>query len=121
MFSNPLCVDYATELWFPPSFDEGPTGTDSEYFEIGKMVCSVCTHQTECRKKGEDEKYGLWGGSTPAERRKGSTRPPKRVMNEDAMDLLPYKFDTEGVPTSVDVPSLRSSIQSVTRKRQPAS
>lgn len=120
-FDNSMCDSYPLELWFPPAFDESPTGTDNEYFEVAKLVCSVCVHQSACAVLGEDERYGMWGGATPAERRKGSTKPPKRLMNEEGLALLPNRFDSDGKPTRVDINTLRASIQAVTRKRQPAS
>ena len=114
-FPNAACRGYSIELWFPPAFDEDPTGTDSEYWEVGKMVCSVCPHFTECRELGEDEKYGLWGGATPSERRRGIYRPSKRHMSSKAFALLPKSGER------VDINPLRVSLREVTRKRQPVS
>ena len=109
------CRGYSIELWFPPAFDEDPTGTDSEYWEVGKMVCSVCKHRPECREMGEAEKYGLWGGATPSERRRGISRPSKRHMSTKAWELLPKTGER------VDINPLRQQLRSGTRKRQPVS
>jgi len=111
-FESPLCENYSMELWFPPSFDEEPTGTDSEYFEVAKLVCSECLRKTECAELGRDERYGCWGGTTPAERRRGVSKPSKRLMNEEAFDLLPERGEAH-----VDINPLRAAIREVTRKR----
>lgn len=111
-FPDALCRSYSHEIWFPPAFDEDPTGTDSEYFEVAKMVCSVCTHKSACKVQGEEEKYGVWGGTTPSERRRGIERPTKRHMSNAALELLPATGER------VYINPLRDKIRLVTRKRQ---
>lgn len=113
-FDDALCQSYSTDLWFPPAFDEEPTGKDSEYFEVGKMVCSVCNARSACSLAGQDEKYGMWGGATPAERRRGVVRPSKRLMNHEALSMLPP------IGHSVDINPLRAKIRKVTSKRPSA-
>lgn len=112
-FADALCRSYHSDLWFPPAFDEHPTGTDSEYFEVAKMVCSVCMCRTACLEAGREEKFGMWGGATPSERRRGINRPSKRLANRAALELLP-KF---GDPQPVEIGPLRKSVQDVTRRR----
>ena len=114
-YPDALCRGYSHEIWFPPAFDEDPTGTDSEYFEVAKMVCSICKHKSECKALGAEEKFGVWGGTTPAERRRGIERPSKRHMNQAGLDLLP------ATGARVDINPLRQSLRAVTRKRQSVS
>ena len=113
VFENPKCMEYSQELWYPPLFDDqpGPTGSDAEYFEIAKMVCSVCPHNTECRQRGTNERWGVWGGTTPVERRREQYRPSKRLMSDEALTLIP------GPGHRVDIKQLTSAINKVTRKR----
>jgi len=119
--TDALCEPYSAELWFPPSFDEEPTGTDTEYYEVAKMVCSVCPSQAECRSVGAEEKYGVWGGTTPPERRKGKSRPSKRLANRALFDQLPPKFDEYGNPFHIrDMSGLYDEIRSITKKRPSA-
>lgn len=114
-FPDALCRGVSLDLWFPPAFDENPTGTDSEYFEVSKIVCSVCHHKSECKVLGAAEKYGVWGGTTPSERRRGIERPPKRHMSTAALKLLPPSGER------VDIKPLKEKLRLVTRKRQQVS
>lgn len=115
-FENPLCADYALELWFPPAHDEDPTGPDSDYHDVAKMVCSVCKHVSECLSENVEEKYGVWGGTTPSERRRGTVRPSKRLMNRAAFGELPPS-KTLGLPTHVNIKKVRTALKKVTNKR----
>lgn len=37
-------------------------------------VCAACTVITQCRKQGQGEAWGVWGGDTNQQRRFGTTR-----------------------------------------------
>ena len=55
------CVGMPTIWFFPPQGQNiDPRARDA---------CSACPVVAECRKAGEDEMYGTWGGVTPKERR----------------------------------------------------
>lgn len=55
-----LCATIAPDIWFP---------------EIGgsvqqqKAICAMCPVMAECLIAGWMEQDGIWGGTTPAERR----------------------------------------------------
>ena len=62
------CRGLPTEWFFP----EKPNGEKG--YERGKIVCASCTVRTECLALTKDfvatgDRYGLFGGLTPAERR----------------------------------------------------
>ena len=116
-YEEALCREYHGDLWFPPAFSEERTGRESEYYDIAKMVCSVCMHQTECRQMAEDnnEEWGCWGGTSPSDRRRGHTTPSKRLANTDFFKVLP-RPDTG---TRVQIPELQKAVRSVTKRRKP--
>jgi len=63
------CRGMQPELFFP-SFPDGP--------DHALEVCQSCPVQAECREYGRDERFGVWGGTTPKERspRSQRTAPP---------------------------------------------
>jgi hypothetical protein len=42
------------------------------WYEMGRVVCSTCPVWEECLEAGVDERWGMWGGLTPKERKKPS-------------------------------------------------
>ena len=55
------CVGMPTKWFFPPQGQNiDPRARDA---------CSACPVVAECRKAGESERFGTWGGITPRERR----------------------------------------------------
>ena len=61
-----VCRQVGTELFFPP--DDKPVPRD--FYARAKTVCKVCDVRAQCLWDGIDEKYGIWGGTTPVERTK---------------------------------------------------
>ena len=68
--SNPfngtqLCVDYDTDIFFPDTYEE-------EDVAKAKSICSDCWMQDACLQFAlqTNEKEGVWGGTTPVERRR---------------------------------------------------
>lgn len=69
--------------WF---FPEKPNGEES--YERGKRVCAKCTVREQCLALVEDfvatgDRYGLFGGLTPAERRFARRVEINRVLWRD--------------------------------------
>jgi WhiB family redox-sensing transcriptional regulator len=62
-----VCDQLPTDLFFPSGKSEGAR-TDEER---AKEVCSLCPVQAECLEFAlvHEERYGIWGGTTPDERR----------------------------------------------------
>ncbi|QGJ92058.1 WhiB family transcription factor [Gordonia phage Keelan] len=64
-----LCNHIGTDVFFP---DKGVIGHDQS--ESAKLICGRCPVRQQCRAFAIDNpeltQYGIWGGTTPAERRK---------------------------------------------------
>ncbi len=60
------CRDKNPDWWFPER-TQGPKGGDK-----AKAICEACPVKVECLAWAveNDEAYGIWGGTTPAERRR---------------------------------------------------
>ena len=75
--NNTPCLDKAQFMWYPPMDANDP----SQWYEMGRLVCSTCPVWEECLnygtsyKDGRGEKFGMWGGLTPVERRRTSKTP----------------------------------------------
>jgi hypothetical protein len=54
-------LDRITDVFFSP-----PPG-DAEYAEA-KAICADCPVKFDCGEYGRHERWGVWGGRTPAER-----------------------------------------------------
>ncbi|MER7133883.1 WhiB family transcriptional regulator [Streptosporangium saharense] len=68
-----LCLTEDPELFFPVS-TEGP---GREQYERAKAVCRRCPVQRRCLEYALNtyQMYGVWGGTTPDERRAAMTAP----------------------------------------------
>lgn len=78
------CQTYPKEIFFPEIvddsgqewFDDGTIweafGDTSDYYEEAKSVCDVCPVRAQCLDHAliNKERYGMWGGLTPIERRR---------------------------------------------------
>jgi WhiB family redox-sensing transcriptional regulator len=53
-------------LFFPPKFERSDARVARE--ARAKRICASCPVIERCRTFGRDEAYGVWGGTTPAER-----------------------------------------------------
>lgn len=65
-FNNPKCADVEDkDLFFP---DKGKQ--EAERLHQLKAICASCIHSKECLDYALEKQisYGIWGGSTPAER-----------------------------------------------------
>jgi WhiB family redox-sensing transcriptional regulator len=60
--NNARCLEVGTEAFFPDP-------TDLIGVKAAKDVCGRCYVQAECLETGINEVYGIWGGTTDAERR----------------------------------------------------
>lgn len=58
-----VCAQVDPDLWYPDHIlASGPA----------KALCATCPVQAECLTAAldQDEQYGVWGGTTPRDRRK---------------------------------------------------
>lgn len=60
-----LCREIGDEIFFPP--DDKPVSRD--FYVTAKRICRQCSVRGKCFEYGLDEPYGVWGGTSPAERR----------------------------------------------------
>ena len=60
-----LCIDYDTNIFFPEEYEP-------EDVAQAKGICSDCWMQAPCLDFAlkANEKEGVWGGTTPADRRR---------------------------------------------------
>lgn len=65
-----LCAEIDPDLWFPNSKEGGHK--DSYYnMDQAKRFCSQCPLTVQCllTALGNKEEHGIWGGSTPRDRK----------------------------------------------------
>ena len=61
-----LCREIGVEFFFP---EEEGSGTD--IYKFSRMICGNCVVKNECLEWAvRHEAHGMWGGTTPMERRK---------------------------------------------------
>tara|TARA_B110001454_G_scaffold205178_1_gene214554 strand:+ start:253 stop:642 length:390 start_codon:yes stop_codon:yes gene_type:complete len=60
------CNGKAQFMWYPPMDAKDP----NVWYEMGRVVCSTCPVWQSCIEYGRDEKWGMWGGLSPKERRR---------------------------------------------------
>ena len=59
-----LCKDLDTDIFFPEDYG------DEVAVAKAKNICNSCWIQTSCLSFAMYEKEGIWGGTTPSERKK---------------------------------------------------
>lgn len=65
-FPNAACRDQDVEMFYPPSGGGGPAIT-----KAAKRICGRCDDRIACLEWGlANETFGIWGGTTIAERTK---------------------------------------------------
>lgn len=59
------------ELFFPEDFGVGShSRIRDEAIETARAICMKCPVLDKCLKVGMFEEYGIWGGTTPEQRKK---------------------------------------------------
>jgi WhiB family redox-sensing transcriptional regulator len=68
--SDALCAEIDPELWFP-SMENGRVQSSYAAANYAKSVCARCPLTIQCLLTAihNKEEYGIWGGSTPNERK----------------------------------------------------
>ncbi len=56
---NVNVIRQRVDLWF---------SEDPDDIELAVSICSLCPARAACAEMGEGEAYGVWGGTTPADR-----------------------------------------------------
>lgn len=70
-YENPLCAEVGIEVYY---LGEEEDGTESRHYNEEHVqaisLCKSCSHVVECLSWGTyHERYGIWGGTTPGQRR----------------------------------------------------
>ena len=65
-----LCSEYDTNVFYPEP-DEFGNYVESD-FDVAKNICNSCWLKDKCLEfaLNSNEKEGVWGGTSPAERRR---------------------------------------------------
>jgi WhiB family redox-sensing transcriptional regulator len=67
-----LCAQIGGEAWFPEKGDVDDPKTNAFSVSTAKKVCARCPVRTPCLDYAlrNDERFGVWGGTTERERRR---------------------------------------------------
>lgn len=85
--STALCAEIDPELWFP-SLEKGRVQSSYEAAGYAKSVCARCPLALACLTTAvrNKEEYGIWGGSTPRERKALKTKAQVKKFLYDLQD-----------------------------------
>lgn len=62
-----LCREIGIEFFFP---EDGKRGNGNETYVLARKICANCPVREECLEWGiQHESHGMWGGTTPHERK----------------------------------------------------
>ena len=89
--SDGLCLQIGWDMFFPP--DDSPV--KRQLYKQAKEICSKCEVLLQCREYGKDEDYGVWGGTTPKERR-DARRKEHRIKNAKHKKIIIIKTKRRG-------------------------
>ncbi|MEU1736499.1 WhiB family transcriptional regulator [Streptosporangium sp. NPDC020145] len=73
------CQSVDPEIFFPSTDTRGGEGAETRAYAAARQVCARCPVWPECRAYAldRDERYGMWGGLTPGQRRRLLNRQAK--------------------------------------------
>lgn len=68
----PNIIDEDGEEWIDDGTIWGAFGDTSHYYDEARTICNSCPVRKECLDHALEnkERYGMWGGTTPIERRR---------------------------------------------------
>lgn len=103
-----LCKKKHMDIWYPPIDELG----HNRYYDVAKWVCEHCPVRLTCFKEGQGEDFGVWGGQTPKERRKGVLEPARKYLPAEYLDLIPAMSNEP-----LDIDALRATLSEYTKRR----
>lgn len=70
-FDRPLCAEIGPLPFFPDPDETGVRDTATLAMQAAKRLCGRCDHVRECLEWAltTGETHGIWGGTSPAERK----------------------------------------------------
>jgi hypothetical protein len=94
--STALCLGAPVEWFFPDFVDEDGNeflddgtvweqyGDTSQFYERGRELCVICPMREDCLQQAMDrrERFGIWGGLIPIERRRIERRDRRKRLQE---------------------------------------
>jgi hypothetical protein len=80
----PDIVDEDGEEYFDDGTIWAAYGDTSVHYDEAKSYCDVCPLKDECLDHAlrEKERYGMWGGTTPIERRRVERRERRKRLQD---------------------------------------
>lgn len=90
------CLRYPNDIFYPTIvddegnewFDDGTIweafGDTSDFYTEARTICDLCPVQAECRDHAlaNKERFGMWGGLTPIERRRIERKERRQRLKE---------------------------------------
>jgi len=84
--SRGACRESDPDLFFPVAVGTGPA---ARQVEVAKAVCGPCAVRANCLSYAlEAMPEGIWGGTTPDERRAARRRLPRHQANAQSRDMV---------------------------------
>lgn len=95
-FDRGECKGRDPKLWYPTIIDDDGQevlddgtiwesfGDTSEYYDEARSICNGCPVRNECLSHAlaAKERYGMWGGLTPIERRRIERKERRQRLKE---------------------------------------
>lgn len=81
---HPDIFDDDGEEWFDDGTIWEAFGDTSQFYEEARTLCEACPVREECvlHALAEKERFGMWGGLTPIERRRIERRERRQRLKE---------------------------------------
>lgn len=80
-YENPSCAEIGGDLFFP---EKENSQFGNIEIAMAKKICRSCPHQSECADWGlRNERFGIWGGLTESDRRRGRRELNIKLKEED--------------------------------------
>jgi hypothetical protein len=89
-FEDPLCAEVGVDLFFSKDRDD-PTQDDilEDSYSLARTICDSCEHKIECAEWAiRNEIHGLWGGTSPRDRRSIRTKLKITVINHQTPEII---------------------------------
>ena len=79
-YADAACIDADSDIFFPHRDPTQPWVSDETLYAAAKRYCAMCPIRRMCLDDHRRERFGMWGGTTPAERGFGRHR-SRRVIH----------------------------------------
>lgn len=78
---NAACRGKPVDVFFPEYPDNGPRPATKAVYAAARVLCAVCPVTTDCLNYAivNNIEHGMWGGSTPRQRRRLRVAPNAQI------------------------------------------